>query len=129
MARKEVEVIDRGGAKTVAKKTSVIKVTKRTFAIISVIWLVFVAWFPLHVKNTYSGPIKKSMVVSLFFDLQRNIAEQYERLLAGIKDAVNLEKPIGIAIEKVKIVEGGVNKVTDATTISPTQSQKYAWSF
>jgi len=124
MARKEIEVIDRGGAKTVAKKPSVIKMTKRIFAIVSVIWLAFVIWFPLHVKNTYAGPIKKSMVVSLFFDLQRNIAEQYERLLAGIKDAVNLEKPIGIAIEKVKIVEGGVNKVTDATTKAKEQTNK-----
>ncbi|MBQ6011926.1 MAG: hypothetical protein IJL23_02275 [Alphaproteobacteria bacterium] len=124
MARKEVEVIDRGGAKTVAKKTSVIKVTKRTFAIISVIWLIFVAWFPLHVKNTYAGPIKKSMVVSMFFDLQRNIVEQYEKLLAGIKDAINLEKPIGVAIEKVKIVEKQVDKVTDATAKAKEQTNK-----
>ena len=124
MSKKQIEVIDRGGAKTVAKKTSVIKVTKRTFAIISVIWLVFVAWFPLHVKNTYAGPIKKSMVVSLFFDLQRNIAKQYENLLAGIKDSINLEKPIGVAIEKVKIVEGGVNKVTDATAKAKEQTNK-----
>lgn len=124
MARKEIEVIDRGGAKTVAKKTSVIKVTKRTFAIISVIWLIFVAWFPLHVKNTYSGPIKKSMVVSMFFDLQRNIAEQYERLLAGIKDSINLEKPIGVAIEKVKIVEKQVDKVTDTTAKAKEQTNK-----
>lgn len=124
MARKEIEVIDRGGAKTVAKKTSVIKVTKRTFAIISVIWLVFVAWFPLHVKNTYSGPIKKSMVVSMFFDLQRNIAEQYERLLKGIKDSINLEKPIGVAIEKVKIVEKQVGKVTDTTAKAKEQTNK-----
>lgn len=124
MARKEVEVIDRGGAKTVAKKPSVIKMTKRVFAIISIIWLIFVAWFPLHVKNTYAGPIKKSMVVSLFFDLQRNIVEQYERLLAGIKDAVNLDKPIGIAIEKVKIVENQVDKVTDATAKAKEQTNK-----
>lgn len=124
MARKEVEVIDRGGAKTVAKKTSVIKVTKRTFAIISVIWLIFVAWFPLYVKNTYSGPIKKSMVVSMFFDLQRNIAEQYERLLKGIKDSINLEKPIGVAIEKVKIVEKQVDKVTDTTAKAKEQTNK-----
>lgn len=124
MARKEIEVIDRGGAKTVAKKTSVIKVTKRTFAIISVIWLIFVAWFPLHVKNTYSGPIKKSMVVSMFFDLQRNIAEQYERLLKGIKDSINLEKPIGVAIEKVKIVEKQVDKVTDTTAKAKEQTNK-----
>ena len=124
MAKKQIEVIDRGGVKTVAKKTSVITTTKRIFAIISVIWLVFVAWFPLHVKNHYAGPIKKSMVVSMFFDLQRNIQEQYARLLDGIKDSINLEKPIGVAIEKVKIVEGGVNKVTDATAKAKEQTNK-----
>ena len=115
MAKKEIEVIDRGGAKTVAKKTSVITHAKRIFIIVSVIWLAFVAWFPLYVKAHYSGPIKKSMVVSMFFDLQRNIVEQYERLLTGIKDAINLDKPVAIAIEKVKIVEKQVDKVTDTT--------------
>ena len=124
MARKQIEVIDRGGAKTVAKKTSVITVTKRTFAVLSVIWLAFVVWGPLYVKNHYSGPIKKSMVVSMFFDLQRNIAEQYEKLLAGIKDSVNLEKPIGVAIEKVKIVENQVGKVTDTTAKAKEQTNK-----
>lgn len=124
MARKEIEVIDRGGAKTVAKKPSVIKMTKRIFAVVSVIWLLFVIWFPLHVKNTYSGPIKKSMVVSMFFDLQRNIQEQYQRLLDGIKDSINLEKPVAIAIEKVKIVEGGVAKVTDTTAKAKAQTNK-----
>lgn len=115
MEKKEIEVIDRGGAKTVAKKTSVITHAKRIFIIVSVIWLAFVAWFPLYVKAHYSGPIKKSIVVSMFFDLQRNIVEQYERLLAGIKDAINLEKPVNIAIQKVKIVEKQVDKVTDTT--------------
>ncbi|MBO7508956.1 MAG: hypothetical protein J6T57_01625 [Alphaproteobacteria bacterium] len=115
MAKKEIEVIDRGGAKTVAKKTSVITHAKRIFIIVSVIWLAFVAWFPLYVKAHYSGPIKKSIVVSMFFDLQRNIVEQYEKLLAGIKDAINLEKPVNIAIQKVKIVEKQVDKVTDTT--------------
>lgn len=115
MPKKQIEVIDMNGAKTVAKKTSVITTTKRIFAIVSIIWIVLVAWFPLHVKNTYSGPIKKSMVVSMFFDLQRNIQEQYQKLLDGIKGAINLEKPIGVAIEKVKIVEKQVDKVTDTT--------------
>ena len=124
MARKQIEVIDRGGAKTVEKKTSVITTTKRIFAIVSVIWLIFVAWFPLHVKNHYAGPIKKSMVVSMFFDLQRNIQEQYQRLLDGIKDSINLEKPVAVAIEKVKIVEGGVAKVTDTTAKAKEQTNK-----
>lgn len=116
MPKKQIEVIDMHGAKTVAKKTSVITWTKRVFWISSVLWIAFVTWFPLYVKNTYSQPIKKSMVVSMFFDLQRNIAAQYEKMLAGIKDAVNLEKPIGIALDKVKIAEGAVDKVSNTTS-------------
>ncbi len=112
---KEVEVIDMGGAKTVAKKKSVITMAKRIFAIASIIWLLFVAMFPLYIKHHYSGPIKKSMVVSMFFDLQRNIAEQYERLLDGIKDSINLEKPVAMAIDKVKLAQDKVAKVTDTT--------------
>ena len=77
MAKKQIEVIDMGDKKTVAKKTSVITTTKRIFAIVSVLWIIFIIWFPLHVKNHYAGPIKKSMVVSVFFDLQRNIVKQY----------------------------------------------------
>ena len=124
MAKKQIEVIDMGGKKTVAKKTSVITTTKRIFAVVSVVWIIFVAWFPLYVKNHYSGPIKKSMVVSIFFDLQRNIQKQYENLLKGIKDSINLEKPIGVAIEKVKIVESGVDKVTDTTAKAKDQTNK-----
>ncbi len=116
MARKkEVEVIERDGAKTVAKKTSTITWTKRIFAIVSVIWIALVIWVPLHIKNTYSQPIKKSIVVSMFFDLQRNIVEQYEKLLDGIKDSINLEKPVAFAVDKVKMAEGAVAKVTDTT--------------
>ena len=115
MAKKEVEVIDMHGAKTVAKKASVIKGAKRTFAIVSVIWLAFVFSFPLYVKHNYAGPIKKSMVVSMFFDLQRNIQEQYAKLLGGIKDAINLEKPVAMAIDKVKLAQDKVNKVSDTT--------------
>lgn len=113
--KKEIEVIDRGGAKTVAKKTSVITWTKRIFAIVSVIWILLVIWFPLHIKNTYSQPIKKSIVVSMFFDLQRNIVEQYEQLLQGIKKSINLEKPVAFAVDKVKIAQNAVDKVSDAT--------------
>ena len=115
MAKKEIEVIDRGGAKTVAKKTSYITWVKRVFAIVSVVWIALVVWAPLHIKNTYSGPIKKSIVVSMFFDLQRNIATQYENLLDGIKKSINLEKPVSFAIDKVKVAENAVDKVTDAT--------------
>lgn len=113
--KKEIEVIERDGAKTVAKKTSYITWTKRVFAIISVIWIALVIWVPLHVKNTYSQPIKKSIVVSMFFDLQRNIVEQYEQLLDGIKDAINLEKPVAFAVDKVKMAGDAVAKVTDTT--------------
>ena len=114
-AKKQIEVIDMGGAKTVAKKASVVKATKRTFTIVTVIWMVLLVWFPLHVKNTYSAPIKKSIVVSMFFDLQKGIVEQYQALLNGVAGAINLDKPIAVAIDKVKMAENAVDKVTDTT--------------
>ncbi len=113
--KKEVEVIERDGAKTVAKKTAYITRIKRIFVAVTIVWLGLVAWFPMHVKNTYSEPIKKSIVVSMFFDLQRNIVEEYEKLLAGIKDAINLEKPVAFAIDQVKMAESAVDQVTDTT--------------
>lgn len=113
--KKQVEVIDMGGVKTVAKKASVVKATKRTFTIVTVIWMVLLVWFPLHVKNTYSAPIKKSIVVSMFFDLQKGIVEQYQALLNGVAGAINLDKPIAVAIDKVKMAEDAVDKVTDTT--------------
>lgn len=122
--KKEVEVIDRGGAKTVAKKTSYITTTKRVFAIISIIWIALVIWAPLHVKNTYSQPIKKSIVVSMFFDLQRNVVEQYEKLLDGIKDAINLEKPVAFAVDKVRMAGDAVDKVTDTTAKAKDATSK-----
>lgn len=120
--KKEIEVIERDGAKTVEKKTSVVTHAKRIYLIVSVLWLAFVAVAPLYVKSHYAGPIKKSIVVSMFFDLQRNIVEQYEKLLGGIKNAINLEKPVGIAIEKVKMVEKQVDKVTDTTAKAKKQT-------
>lgn len=113
--KKQIEVIDMGGAKTVKKKQSLVTWTKRIFAIITVVWLALVAWFPLYVKNTYSQPIKKSIVVSMFFDLQKGIVKQYEALLDSVAGAINLEKPIAIAIDKVKLAEKGVDTVTDTT--------------
>ncbi len=122
--KKQVEVIDMGGAKTVAKKRSLVRGVKRTMAIFTVIWFAFVIWAPLHVKNTYSGPIKKSIVVSMFFDLQKGIVKQYEALLDGIADSINLEKPIARAIDGVKIVEQGVDKVTDTTAAAKDATAK-----
>ncbi len=113
--KKQIEVIDMGGAKTVSKKQSVITWTKRTITIVTIIWVALVAWFPLHVKNTYSSPIKKSIVVSMFFDLQKGIVKQYEALLDGVADSINLEKPIAAAIKGVKMVDSTVDKVTEAT--------------
>ncbi len=117
-AKKQVEVIDMGGAKTVAKKQSVVTWTKRTISIVTIVWLALVAWFPLHVKDTYSGPIKKSIVVSMFFDLQKGIVKQYEALLDGVAKSINLEKPIALAVDKVKMAEDAVTKVTDTTAIA-----------
>ena len=113
--KKEVEVIDQGGAKTVKKKKSFVTRIKIIFAVVSLIWIALVIAAPLYVKNTYSQPIKKSIVVSMFFDLQRNIVEQYEKLLDGIKDAINLEKPVAFAVDKVRMVEDAVDVVTDTT--------------
>jgi hypothetical protein len=116
--KKQIEVIDMGGAKTVAKKQSVITWTKRIFSIITVVWLTLAVWTPLHVKNTYSQPIKKSIVVSMFFDLQRGIVKQYEALLDGVAKSINLEKPIATAINGVKMAEDAVDKVTDKTSVA-----------
>lgn len=113
--KKEVEVIDMGGAKTVAKKKSFVTRVKVGFAIFSVIWIALVAWFPLHVKHMYADSIKQSTVVSIFYDLQRNIADQYNKMLQGIKKSIDLEKPIGQVIDKVKMAEDQVAKVTDTT--------------
>lgn len=122
--KKEIEVIDMGGVKTVKKKQSVITWTKRIFAIITVIWIALVVWFPLHVKNTYSQPIKKSLVVSMFYDLQRGIVKQYEALLDTVADAIDLEKPISVAIDGVKMAEKGVEKVTDTTAKAKEETAK-----
>ena len=114
--KKEVEVIDMGGAKTVAKKKSFVKRIKTGFAIFSVVWIALVVWFPLHVKNQYSNSIKQATVVSIFFDLQQNIAKQYEHMLNGIKKSINLEKPIAQVISKVKVAEGTVAKAEKTTS-------------
>lgn len=113
--KKEVEVIEQNGAKTVKKKKSFVTRIKIIFAVVSLIWIALVIATPLWVKNTYSQPIKKSIVVSMFFDLQRNIVEQYEKLLDGVKDAINLEKPVAFAVDKVRMVGDAVDVVTDTT--------------
>ncbi|MBQ8293908.1 MAG: hypothetical protein IJX89_00795 [Alphaproteobacteria bacterium] len=122
--KKQVEVIDMGGVKTVAKKQSVITWTKRIITIFTIIWIALVAWFPLHIKNTYSAPIKKSIVVSMFFDLQKGIVKQYEALLDGVAKSVNLEKPIAAAIKQVKMAESAVDKVTDTTAAARAETAK-----
>ena len=122
--KKGIEVIERDGAKTVAKKTALVTRAKQIFLAVSVVWLGLAAWFPLYVKSHYATQIKQSMVVSMFFDLQRNIAEQYENLLGGIKKSINIEKPVAAAIDKVKIVGAGVDKVTNATNSAKKQTAK-----
>lgn len=124
--KKQIEVIDMGGVKTVAKKQSVITWTKRTVAIFSIVWIALVVWVPLHVKNTYSQPIKKSIVVSMFFDLQKGIVKQYEALLDSVADSINLEKPIAVAIDKVKMAEDVVKKATDTTAKAKEETAKAA---
>lgn len=123
-AKKEVEVIDMGGVKTVAKKKSLVRGVKRIMTIITIVWFAFVIWAPLHVKNTYSSPIKKSMVVSMFFDLQQGIVKQYEALLDGVAKSINLEKPIAKAIDGVKLAENAVDKVSNATASAKESTAK-----
>ena len=122
--KKQIEVIDMGGAKTVAKKKSLVRGVKTFITVFTIIWFALLIWFPLHVKNTYSGPIKKSIVVSMFYDLQRGIVKQYEALLDGVADAVNLEKPIALALDKVKLAENAVNKVTDTTAAAKQKTEE-----
>ncbi|MBR2285880.1 MAG: hypothetical protein IJ866_00225 [Alphaproteobacteria bacterium] len=122
--KKEVEVIDMGGAKTVAKKKSFITRVNVIFAIFSVVWLAFVVWYPLHIRDKYASSIKQSTVVAIFYDLQRNIADQYEKMLLGIKKSINLEKPIAQVIDKVKMAEGAINKVTDTTARATEATNK-----
>ena len=114
--KKEVAVIDMGGAKTVAKKKSLVRGVKTFITVFTIIWFALLIWFPLHVKNTYSGPIKKSIVVSMFYDLQQGIVDQYQALLDSVADSINLEKPISTALDKVKLAEDAVDKVTDTTS-------------
>ena len=112
---KEVAVIDRGGQKVVKRKKSWVRTVNIIFAVFSVIWLVIVAWVPLHVKNTYGDPIKKSIVVSMFFDLQRYLQEQYAGLLKGIAGQIDLSKPIAAAVDAVKLADKPIAAVQDAT--------------
>lgn len=116
--KKQIEVIDMGGAKTVAKKKSLVRGVKRAITVFTIIWFALLIWGPLHVKNTYSQPIKKSIVVSMFFDLQRGIVDQYQELLSGVADSINLEKPIAAAIDGVKMAENAVDAVTDTTAVA-----------
>lgn len=122
--KKQIEVIDMGGAKTVAKKKSFVRGVKTTFTVITIIWFALLIWAPLHVKNTYSQPIKKSIVVSMFFDLQQGIVKQYEALLDGVAKSINLEKPIAAAIDTVKMAETAVDKVTDTTAAAKQETAK-----
>lgn len=122
--KQQIEVIDMGGAKTVAKKKSLVRGVRRGIAIFTIIWFAFIIWAPLHIKNTYSQPIKKSIVVSMFFDLQRGIVKQYEALLDSVADSINLEKPISVAIDGVKLAERGVDKITDTTDKAKETTEK-----
>lgn len=122
MAKKQVKYTERNGEKFVAKKASWVKTVKMTFLGLSILWLGFGAWYPMHVKNTYSEPIKRSIVVSMFFDLQQGIADQYAALMDGvkgsvdkIKDAVNFDKPINDAVDKIKLVQSTGDDLTKQT--------------
>jgi hypothetical protein len=115
MAKKEIEVIARGGAKTVAKKKSFIWTIKSIFAVFAICWIAVLGVGPYLVKVKYEQPIKKSIVVGMFFDLQKQISSQYEKMLDKIKDSINLEKPINAAIDKMKVADKAVAKTQETT--------------
>ncbi|MDR0449548.1 MAG: hypothetical protein LBG89_03790 [Rickettsiales bacterium] len=121
---KEIEVIDRGGAKVVEKKKSFVVKVKIGFAIFAVLWVAVFAAAPLYIKANYSEPIKKSIVVGMFFDMQRQISKQYEAMLAMIKKNINLEKPIAAAIDKMKVADKGVAAVQDTTAKANAATNK-----
>ena len=60
----------------------------------------------------------------MFYDLQRGIVKQYEALLDGVADAVNLEKPIALALDKVKLTENAVDKVTNTTAAAKQKTEE-----
>ncbi len=107
---------------TVTRKTSWVVWVKRTYLMLAILWAVVFIGGPYYIMKTYSTPIKQSMVVAMFFDLQKSIAHQYQNLLESAKKNIDLSKPIAIATEKVKLAEkqvANVDKVTkDAKTIS-----------
>ncbi|MCL2748476.1 MAG: hypothetical protein FWE50_00150 [Alphaproteobacteria bacterium] len=117
---KEVEVIDMKGVKMVKRKVSWIRWVYVGFAVFTLLWAPFVWRAPLYVKDHYGQQIKKSIVVSMFFDLQRNMQEEYAKLLKGIANKIDLKKPVGYAIDKVKMAEKPIEKVEAATA----QAQK-----
>ncbi|MDR0319685.1 MAG: hypothetical protein LBH81_03015 [Rickettsiales bacterium] len=122
--KEQIEVIDRGGAKTVEKKRSFVVKVRIAYAVFAVVWIALFAAAPLIVKAKYSEPIKKSIVVGMFFDMQRQISKQYEAMLAMIKKNVNLEKPINAAIEKMKVADKGVASVQNTTAKATTATNK-----
>ncbi len=113
--KKIIKVEDRGGAKTVAKKASFVAWTKRIFAVFTILWLGGFAYSGWHVKENYTTPIKESMVVSIFFDLQKDISGQYADLMDGLKDSINMEKPIKKAFAAIEISDSITSTVSDTT--------------
>ena len=109
---KEVKFIERDGEKFVAKETSWVKKVKRVFWTLTLIFMIVIGAGPLYIKSKYSEPIKKSIVVSMFFDLQQGIAGQYAKLLntvsgtvGKIKQKVDFDKPINAAVDKIKLAQ------------------------
>ena len=123
---KEVKYIERNGEKYIHKKSSWIKKVKMIFLAFTIAWFAVAIMIPLKVKRDHSDDIKRSIVVSMFFDLQQGIAEQYARLLNGIKGAINLEKPINAAIAKVKMAEAGVGNVQNVAQNTQNQATQTA---
>ncbi|MDD3668829.1 MAG: hypothetical protein PHX68_00825 [Alphaproteobacteria bacterium] len=111
----DIAVIDRKGATHVARKKSWVAFVKTLFAIFTIGWLALAGYGPVHLKHRYGDDIKKSVVVGLFSDLQSNIAAQYRNLLDTLRREIDLDKPIGYALDKVKLADKPAAQLDKAT--------------
>ncbi len=127
-SKKEIIVNEENlGKKTVQKKASFVAWVKRGFIIFTILWLGAFYLSGMYVKNNYTTPIKESMIVSMFFDMQKSSAESYEKMLNEVKDAINIEKPIEVAFSAVAVVEeksANLEEKTDKANATVSSAKK-----
>ena len=106
MAKKQIEVIDMGGQKTVAKKASVITTTKRTFAIVSVIWLAFVYTLACLKQNKNSNSYNVFPTQEIHTFKSKTSANVYYETVSQIVEVHANDKAKRILLEtNEKIIE------------------------